>query len=169
MKNLLFVPRFRTEVSTVMAPQGVRPFRLWMTGSLAVVMAALGPMRELEASDFAGNLRLLRHSRFDVTETVMRIETAARDRGLSVLARLSGAHPVIVLEASMGGTLVVMQEADSQPAAPMSMLVRAVDGGGADVLVVSGLDGESAAWLDLPTSVAEDLAALPGMVAQALA
>jgi len=145
------------------------PFRLWMTGSLAVVMAALGPMRMAQSSVRGSTLRLLRHSRFDVPETVLRIESAARARGLSVLARVSDAWPVIVLASSVGGTLVVMQEADSPPAAPMSMLVRPVEGGGADVLVASQLRGDATDWLELPATVVEDLAALPGMVASALA
>jgi hypothetical protein len=169
MKKLLFAPRLRPEPGPAMARDMARPFRLWMTGSLAVVMAAMGPMRSLEAPERGSTLRLLRHSRFDVPETVLRIEAAARDTGLSVLARVSGAWPVIVLASSMGGTLVVMQEPDSQPDAPMSMLVRAAAGGGADVLVGSALSDVPDEWLDLPATVAEDLAALPGMVARALA
>jgi len=51
----------------------------------------------------------------------------------------------------------------------MSMLVRPVEGGGTDVLVASHLRGEPADWPELPATVAEDLAALPGMVARALA
>jgi hypothetical protein len=169
MSTIPFFPRLRADAAPTAVIDVRRPFRLWMTGSLAVVMAALGPMCVAEASARGGSLRLLRHSRFDVPETVLRIESAARNRGLSVLARVSGARPVIVLASKVGGTLVVMHKADSQPAAPMSMLVRAVEGGGADVLVASHLLGEPADWLDLPAVVAEDLAALPGMVALALA
>ena len=168
MKTLPFIPRFRADTAPIATLESRRPFRFWMTGSLAVVMAAMVPMREVDAAERSG-LRLLRHSRFDVTETVLRIEAAARGRGLSVLARVSGARPVIVLACAAGGTLVVMQEAGSQPAVPMSMLVHAVAGGGADVLVTSTPGGEPADWQDLPVSVAEDLAALPGWVAQALA
>ena len=169
MKTFPFVQRFRTDVSPAMALEMRRPFRLWMTGSLAVVMAALGPMRAVEASERSSSLRLLRHSRFDVPETVLRIEAAARDRGLSVLARVSGAQPVIVLASKLGGTPVVMHEANSQPAVPMSMLVRAVEGGGTDVLVASNLRSAPADWQDLPATVVEDLAAMPAWVAQALA
>ena len=162
------VQRFRTEATPVAWLDARRPFRLWMTGSLAVVMAAVLPLREVHAAERNG-LRLLRHSRFDVTETVQRIEAAARDRGLAVLARVSGARPVIVLACTAGGTLVVMEKADSAPTVPMSMLVHAAAGGGADVLLTSGLSGMRADWHDLPVSVADDLAALPGWVAQALA
>ena len=143
------------------------PFRLWMTGSLAVVMAALLPMREVDASE-RSSLRLLQHSRFDVTETVLRIEAAARGHGLSVLARTAGARPVIVFESKAGGTLVVMDDADSEPAVPMSMLVRAGESGGADVWVASTLAYGTFGWMGLPANVAEDLAALPDWVGQAL-
>lgn len=177
MKTSAFVKPLRAETAPaatpvatppVTTPEQRRPFRLWMTGSLAVVMAAMVPLRQAEAAEGNG-LRLLRHSRFDVTETVLRIEAAARGRGLTVLARVSGARPVIVLTCAAGGTLVVMQEADSPPAVPMSMLVHAVPGGGADVRFTSTLRGEPADWQDLPVSVADDLAALPAWVAQALA
>ena len=146
-----------------------RPFRLWMTGSLAVVMAALIPMREINLNERNSTLRLLRHSRFDVSETLSRIEAAARSQGLSVLARIAGARPVIVLASAVGGTLVVMDEANSQPAVPLSVVVHAVEGGGADVLVSRALRVETTDWYDLPAAVARDLAALPSWVAQALA
>ena len=157
-----------TATATAMASTR-RPFRLWMTGSLAVVMAALIPMRDVNLTDRNSTLRLLRHSRFDVSETVLRIEAAARSQGLSVLARVAGARPVIVLASAVGGTLVVMDEANSQPAVPLSMVVHPVEGGGADVLVSLALRPEIADWHDLPAAVAHDLAALPAWVAQALA
>jgi uncharacterized protein (DUF302 family) len=145
-----------------------------MTGSLAVVMAALIPMRgppeaELE-SERDGVMRLLRHSRFGVTETVQRIEAAARDRGLSVLALMPGARPVLVLASSIGGTPAVMDEADSHPAVPLSVMVREGRGGGADVLIVAAPAARALrTWQGLPAAVAEDLAALPGLVDRALA
>jgi len=169
MKTLPLVKRDSTDMSPAMALEMRRPFRHWMTGNLAVVMVALAPMCAVETSDRPSSLRLLRHSRFGVAETVQLIEAAARDQGLSVLARVSGARPVIVLESKAGGTLVVMHGANSQPTAPMSMLVRAVEGGGADVLVASALRREPADWQGLPAAVAEDLAAMPAWVAQALA
>ena len=168
MKTLPFVQRFRADSSPIITPESHRPFRLWMTGSLAVVMAAMVPLRDVDAAERKG-LQLLRHSRFDVSETVQRLEAAARGRGLSVLARISGVRPVIVLACVAGGTLVVMEEADSPPAVPMSLLVHAVASGGADVLLTSRLSGRPVDWQGVPVSVAEDLAALPGWVAQALA
>ena len=168
MKTLPFIHRFRADPSALISLESRRPFRFWMTGSLAVVMAAMVPLRDVDAAERKG-LPLLRHSRFDVSETVRRLEVAARGHGLSVLARIGGARPVIVLACVAGGTLVVMENADSPPTVPMSLLVHAVASGGADVLLTSRLSGRPGDWQGVPTSVAEDLAALPGWVAQALA
>jgi hypothetical protein len=146
-----------------------RPFRLWMTGSLAVVMAAMIPLRGASESERSHALRLLRHSRYDVSETLQRIELAARDRGLSVLARVAGAPPVLVLASSIGGTLVVMNEADSRPAMPLSLMVSAAADGGADVLVASTHEANASSdWSELPSAVVDDLRALPGVVERAL-
>jgi hypothetical protein len=141
-----------------------RPFRLWMTGSFAVVMAALVPLREVGAEERSTTLRVLRHSRFDVLETLQRIEDAARGQGLGVLARIGGARPVIVLSSKMGGTPVVMQDADSQPDVPLSVLVRAASDGGADVLIAT----DQRRWAGFPSAAVDDLSALPGLVDQAL-
>jgi hypothetical protein len=146
-----------------------RPFRLWMTGSLAVVMAAMIPLRGASESERSHGLRLLRHSRYDVSETLQRIELAARDRGLSVLARVAGAPPVLVLASSIGGTLVVMNEADSRPAMPLSLMVSAAADGGADVLVAATHEANASSdWSELPSAVVDDLRALPGVVERAL-
>ena len=181
MKNLSFVQplvqRWREESSGVVVPADVarRPFRLWMTGSLAVVMAAMIPMRamaemaEMAEFDRSQPARVLRHSRFNVGETLQRIEFAARDRGLSVLARLPGDRSVLVLASSVGGTLVVMDEADSRPAMPLSLVVSMASDGGADVMI--GSDRRAASicdWSEVPPSVADDLRALPGVVERAL-
>lgn len=139
-----------------------------MTGSLAVVMAALVPVRDLADNDRSHLMRVLRHSRFDVNETVLRIEQSARLQGLSVLARTGGARPVIVLASSVGGTLVVMDGATSALDVPLSVMVQAGEQGGADVLIVSATPAEPALWLELPQTVADDLAALPGLVDRAL-
>ncbi len=173
MKDFLMPPRFRSAASARPAPARPvpvlqRPFRLWMTGSLAVVMAALVPMRDLPDSERGNLLRVLRHSRFGVNETVLRIEDAARQHGLSVLARMDGSRPVIVLASSVGGTLVVMDGATSALDVPLSVMVRAGVAGGADVLVASGAPLGSDRWSELPAAVASDLAALPAVVDQAL-
>ena len=142
-----------------------------MTGSLAVVMAAMIPLQDVSDIERNSTMRVLRHSPFDVTETVQRIGIAVRDRGLGVLAMVPGARPVLVLASSVGGTLVVMDEADSQPAVPLSLMVRAGHRGGADVWIGSTpatASGAPSLWEDLPTAVADDLEALPGLVERAL-
>jgi hypothetical protein len=172
MKSMVqpLVQRWREESSGVLVPAAMRrPFRLWMTGSLAVVMAAMIPLRAASETERNHAMRLLRHSRFDVSETLQRLEFAARDRGLSVLAKVAGAPPVLVLASSIGGTLVVMNDADSRPAMPLSLMVSEAADGGADVLVASADgDGSASDWSDLPASVVADLRALPGVVELAL-
>lgn len=143
-----------------------RPFRLWMTGSLAVLMAALAPLRDAPENERVGAQRVWRHSRFSVNETVLRIEQAARQHGLAVLARMEGARPVIVLASSMGGTLVVMDDANSLLDVPLSVMVRESASGGADVLIAAATS--PAQWDEIPPAVAEDLAALPALVDRAL-
>ena len=139
-----------------------------MTGSLAVVMAAMLPLRT--ASETDRSLRLLRHSRYNVSETLQRLELAARDQGLSVLAKLAGAPPMLVLASTIGGTLAVMSDADSRPEMPLSLMVRPAADGGADVLVASAqrVDDAASDWSELPRSVVADLQALPGVVERAL-
>jgi uncharacterized protein (DUF302 family) len=173
MKKLPFVQRLRESPAGVLVPfvpgEGRRPFRLWMTGSLAVVMAAMIPLRDVSESEREHTMRVLRHSRFGVTETVQRIEAAARGQGLSVLALMAGARPVLVLASSVGGTPVLMHDADSQPAMPLSLMVREGGGGGADVLVAAtSVARASQVWHELPAAVLDDLDALPGLVERAL-
>ena len=178
MKDFLLPPRFRSAVSgrpglARLAParsvlEVQRPFRLWMTGSLAVVMAAMIPLRDVSDSDRSNLMRVVRHSRFGVNETVLRIEDSARQHGLSVLARIDGLRPVIVLASSVGGTLVVMDGATSALDVPLSVMVRADAAGGAEVLITSRSAVGTDRWAELPPAVADDLAALPGLVDRAL-
>jgi hypothetical protein len=79
-----------------------------------------------------------------------------------VLALLHGERPVLVLASSVGGTPVVMQEPDSAPAMPFSLMIREGRAGGSDVLVATS------DWLDLPSAVVDELASLPGLVDRAL-
>jgi hypothetical protein len=100
---------------------------------------------------------------------VQRIEASARDRGMSVLALLPGARPVLVLASSLGGTPVVMERADSRPAVPLSVMIRAGSDGGAEVLIAAAPARAALShWADLPDAVADDLAALPALVDRAL-
>ncbi len=142
------------------------PFRMWMTGSLAVVMASLCTGRGvLDAERLAASMRVLRHSPYGVGETLRRIEAAAQSRGLQVLARVGQQGPVIVLASAAGGTPVLMQSADSLPDVPLSVqVVRAADGG-ADVLVPQSLDS---GWDGLPGAVAAELEQLPELLDRAL-
>jgi len=139
-----------------------RPLRLWMTGSIAVVMAAMLPFRDVSQTERNHLMRLLRHSHFGVRETVQRLEASARLQGLPVLALLHGERSVLVLASSAGGTPVVMHDADSHPAVPLSLMVHEARAGGADVLVTAS------DWPDLPAAVADELASLPGLVDRAL-
>ena len=63
---------------------------------------------------------MLRHSRYGVGETLQRIEASAHEQGLPTLALMRGERPMLVLASSVGGTLVVMEEADSRPAMPLA-------------------------------------------------
>ena len=170
MKKQTLVQRLRESPTGLLAPLEIRrPFRLWMTGSLAVVMAAIIPIRDVSETNRTHALRVLRHSRFGVAETMLRIEAAVRDQGLSVLALLPGSRPVLVLASSLGGTPVMMVSADSRPLVPLSLMVHESRSGGADVLVASAsAAGGARAWQDLPAAVADDIAALPALVERAL-
>jgi uncharacterized protein (DUF302 family) len=140
-----------------------KPHRLWMTGSFAVVMAALGPVQDRILSK-----RVFRQSPYSVGETVQRIEAEARHQGLSVLAELDGSQPVIVLGSSIGGTPVVMDRANSRPDVPLSVGVREREGGGVEVLLADDARARDSDWADLPSEVSNDLAALPRWVDRAL-
>ena len=147
-----------------------KPFRLWMTGSFAVVMAAMVPLRDGIDADREHAMRVLRSSRFGVAETVRRIELAARDQGLSVLAMSGGDRPLLVLASSVGGTPVVMAEVDSPLEVPLGLMVRRGRHGGADVLIASASAGVMPrAWQELPAAVVEDVQALPALIDRALA
>ena len=145
-----------------------RPYRLWMSGSVAVVMAAVLPMRNATASLAETLGGSLRHSRFSVNETVKRIEETALRHGLTVLARTDRDRPVIVLASSAGGTLVVMNEGNPQPDVPLSVQVRESQDGGADVWISAGPSQFGDEWRDLPAALARELVSLPSLVDTAL-
>lgn len=142
------------------------PFRFWMTGSAAVVMAALGIGRSAVAHE---RHPLSQSSRFRVLETVERIEASAQRHGLSVFTRVGSEGDAgreefmrIVFASSAGGTPVLMEGPRSHPELPLTVAVRADPTGGAEVLF-AGFD-----WEDLPATVARDLTELPMLVADAL-
>ena len=145
-----------------------RPARLWMTGSLALVMMSLAPARMAAGEERTRSAKVMRLSRFGVDETLGRIEAAARRAGLSVLVRLDGARPVIVLASAVGGTPVVLSENSPQPDMPMAVQVRARASGGSEVLIDAAEDSADSDWTELPASVADDVARLPGLLDRAL-
>jgi hypothetical protein len=147
-----------------------KPFRFWLTGSIAVVMASLCTGRGvLDDERVTASMRVVRHSPYGVGETLQRIEAEARQRGQAVIVRLDGAGSVLVLASALGGTPVVIAGTEASPdVPPLSVQVRGSADGGADVLVarVDGASGE--AWAGLPPLVAAELAALPALLERAL-
>jgi hypothetical protein len=149
-----------------------RPFRLWMTGSLAMVMLSLCAARTvrdpLEDPLRPHNQRPVRHSPYGMDETLHRIEAMASAQGLTVFARMRGRAPLLVLASSVGGTPVVMNLPDSAPDMPLSLQVRESASGGTDVILAEARGEPDVVWRGLPSSVVRDIAALPGLVDAAL-
>lgn len=110
------------------------PLRLWMTGCVAVVMAAMGSnlarAKPEQTIDRHGRHALV--SPFDVEETVSKIEAAASSHGLVVFAKRAqhGQAPAtLVLGLSGGVTPVMMGERGSEIELPLQIdVVRAADG-----------------------------------------
>lgn len=153
------------------------PFRFWMTGGAAMILAALsGGTRAVGMEERPSHTRV---SRYSVEETVSRIEASALRHGLPVLARLQpAAHTraereqalpqlVIVLESSQGGTPVSMDGPNGPPALLLSVTVRQGQGGATEVWFSDG------AFDEIPDGmtpeVRHDLADLPIVVDEALA
>lgn len=147
------------------------PFRFWMTGGIAMIVAALGGTRA-----FAAEERLTRAtgSRFGVTETVQRIEACAERHGMPVLVRLQQSlgddtdrqRLVIVFESSQGGTPVLMTSSDASPDLLLRVVVQRDAEGGTEVLL------RGAQLDELPEGLSpellHDLADLPALVQEAL-
>ena len=159
------------------APSGVllppvesrRPFRLWMTGSLAVVMAAMIPLRLASDAERGQSMRVLGHSRFDIAETLQRIEIAAAPEGSPCWRCCRAKRRHWCSPRRSAAPSAVMREADSAPCVPLGLMVRVAEGGGADVLVASVHDSDVARdWPGLPASVIDELRALPVVVERAL-
>jgi len=153
------------------------PFRFWMTGGAAMILAALsGGTRAVGMEERPSHTRV---SRYSVEETVSRIEASAVRHGLPVLARLQQTAPtgaereqalpqlVIVLESSQGGTPVSMDGPNGPPALLLSVTVRQGLGGTTEVWFSDG------AFDEIPDGmtpeVRHDLADLPMVVDEALA
>jgi uncharacterized protein (DUF302 family) len=110
------------------------PLRLWMTGCVAVVMAAMGSnlarAKPEQAPDRTGRHALV--SPYGVEETVSKIEAAASSHGLVVFAkRASGEQrqATLVLGFSGGVTPVMMGEHATDIELPLQIdVVRGADG-----------------------------------------
>ncbi|CAN5504252.1 hypothetical protein BH09PSE5_BH09PSE5_34580 [soil metagenome] len=142
--------------------------RYWMSGGLAVVMAALG------GNCFAADDRpsAVTSSRYDIIETANRIEASAARHGLSVFTRLRQSPMIgldgdrralmIVLECASGGTPVFMDGSSERPGLPLSVLLRVDERGSTQVMI------PTVWWEDLPQQLAADVAGMPALVADAL-
>jgi len=151
------------------------PLRVWRTGALAVVMAALGQAGSAAGRSGAEDRHSVRlHSPYGVAETVLRIEASAREHGMAVFARFEqgaraapaasgAATQVIVLESSQGGTPVMMGDTPPRMEVPLSVLVRRAGAGGTEVLIGTRPD-----WEAIPLALASDLAELNVVVVDAL-
>lgn len=167
----------------------LRPLRFWMTGCVAVVSLALGGPRaswaDERGSSGAGR-GAWQASRFDLAETVHRLEACAERHGLVVLVRWTpsdraaarelpaarddsapgNAGAVLVFESLTGaGTPVVLRADEPAPDLPLSLRVRSRPDGRAEVLLPAGPASYGG---ELPPEVARELTELPALVADAL-
>lgn len=153
------------------------PFRFWMTGGAAMILAALsGGSRAVGMEDRVTHTRV---SRYSVEETVSRIEASALRHGLPVLARLQPSALaraerdnqqtplIIVLESSQGGTPVSMEGPNDLPALLLSVTVREGLGGTTEVWFADGRFDELPDGMT--PEVRHDLEDLPSLVDEALA
>jgi hypothetical protein len=143
------------------------PYRIWMTGSVAVVMASLVALRAMPEPERAR--RVTRSSPYSVAETVLRIEEAAARSGLGVLLREDGAETVVVLASSAGGTPVAMATAGGAPDMPLAFQVRAQAGGASVVSTAPTRPELAGALRAVSPAAADELAALPRLIDGALA
>jgi uncharacterized protein (DUF302 family) len=148
-----------------------QPFRLWMTGGLAMVLAGLVGRPDSEEDE---RFRLARVSPYGVAETVQRIEASAERQGMQVMVRMlegrrGDTHTmrqVIVLESSQGGTPVSMQSENARPHLPLRVVVQRGADGVTQVLLPESTPSGSVTGL--PFQVQNDVAGLPEVVEQAL-
>ena len=144
-----------------------QPWRFWITGGLAAVMAAAA-----QADARTDNART-RVSRYGPRETLQRIELLARDHGLPLFAKLApgGAARdgewLLVLGSDAEHTPVLQ----AAPGAPLELplTVRVAHRGerGTEVHIL-----RSGEWLakqdEVPPEVAAQLQALPGVIDAAI-
>jgi hypothetical protein len=147
------------------------PFRFWMTGGVAILVAAVSGGRAYAGEE---RLTLARTSRYSVAETLHRIEASAQRHGMHVLAclpdqggaRSGSSRMVLLLESSEGGTPVQMETADAQPDLLLSVVLQRTDDNRTQVYLMSGVFRDLPEGL--PMQVRHDLADLPAVVEEAL-
>ena len=95
-----------------------RRLRIWMTGCLAVVLAAVGGELVRPAAE---RMATVRQSRYDADETLRKIERAAHGHGYTIFARVSAPEAetatrsyALVLGVDEGVTPVVVDEAGNK-------------------------------------------------------
>lgn len=147
-----------------------QPFRFWMTGCAAVLLASMGTQAR---SDSRADERsaAMRHSRYGLKETVLRLEASAQRHGLQVLAHVAaprrvgdaGESLLIVFASAEGGTPVVMDRPGSAPHAPLALVVSGRPQAGEAQVAVPWSD-----WAGLPEGVVRELTTLPRLVDDAL-
>ncbi|HWP18842.1 MAG TPA: hypothetical protein VNO84_06920 [Burkholderiaceae bacterium] len=110
--------------------------RIWLTGCLAVVMAAVSA--EFARAQIERQLTA-RHSRYSAGETLRKLESAARGSGYTVFAKVAAPaqevpdSTALVLALPEGLTPVVVDEQDRCIDAPLAIVVVPLPDGQAEV------------------------------------
>ncbi|MCM5682017.1 hypothetical protein M8A51_21015 [Schlegelella sp. S2-27] len=118
----------------------MKRLRFWMTGGLAVVMAAVSGDLVREPSTSGSTAR---YSQYDADETLRKLETAARGHGYTIFARLAatsaaaeaGRSMALVLGVPEGGTPVMVDEAAASIEVPLALTIVARPDGRTEVRV----------------------------------
>jgi hypothetical protein len=145
-----------------------RPVQVWMTGSIAVVMAAMVQLRGETDADSANERprRVALASPYGVAETVLRIEAEAAQRGLQVLWRDARGDVLLVLASAAGVTPVAFDGEAAQ--APLALHVLPGADGAARVLLPAASGVLAGALRSVSPQAADELAQLPALVERAL-
>ncbi len=165
-------------------------FRFWMSGCAAIISLALAGFGDdlTEDGDIESKPGIWQVSRFDMAQTLQRLEACAPAHGFTVIACwspkpasagsthagartsrhavASSAGSVLVFATRAGGTPVLMNDERAVPDLPLSLRLRLRSDGRAEVL----MPPDSLVYgPDLPNEVIRELVELPNLVAQALA
>jgi uncharacterized protein (DUF302 family) len=144
-----------------------QPWRFWVTGGLAAVLAAAA---QADARSDGARTRV---SRYGPRETIQRIETMARDHGLPLFAKLAprGAARdgewLLVLGSDAEHTPVLQSAPGAPLELPLTVRVAEHSERGTEVHIA-----RSGQWLaeqhEVPPEVAAQLQALPGVIDAAI-